>query len=330
MAQIVPGPRGIAESLGAGIGSGLQQLAEMKLKEMAQLKQQQRYSQGITPLFEKAGLSTDQAGQLGTLLASLGEKERTAAFQNISPFISLFRGTPAQTSQNGMQTNQKIEDIFKSPQQKIQEETLQLKREKAEREKDAQGRAEFQNVKPILEAQHQDYKSAKRLHKLATDMKKILLEVGEENWPTLLGQGPSFLIRDPKIRKYIAQSSTLMTLLAQSRKGQPSNYKTRLEGLGKASVDQPYQTQIELLDDVINDSNDVFQIQKDILNLKENNKGEYPRDLGQRLVELQEQRRGYPDGTVIEDDEGNYKIIINGQEQNIEPDDPRLAQLVGA
>ena len=115
-------------------------------------------------------------------------------------------------------------------------------------------------------------------------------------------------IRDPDVRKFIADADKLVILLSNTRKGQPTNYKTQLEKFAKADISQPIETMEGILNDVVEDS-DVSDRENEFISSSKNKETKkYPLDIAQRLsnFERQQKRAGLPnpydysEDTVIE------------------------------
>ena len=89
--------------------------------------------------------------------------------------------------------------------------------------------AEQARIEPFLKGQYEDFNMAKKLRSKAEGMLKILKEHKKE-WPGFVtGKFPESFHRNPAVRKYIADANTVVTLLANSRKGQPTNAKLRFD-----------------------------------------------------------------------------------------------------
>lgn len=145
--------------------------------------------------------------------------------------------------------------------------------------------AEDAAIAPFLRGQAEDFNSAQRIYNKASGMLKILKE-NKKDWPGWLGsKKPIDWHRNPAVRKYIADAGSLVSEIASSRKGQPSNFKIKLEQESKPELSQPYETQVALLEDLIQGSQKIFSIQKRINDIKKANNGRIPSDVRQKLIE---------------------------------------------
>jgi len=145
--------------------------------------------------------------------------------------------------------------------------------------------AEDAAIAPFLRGQAEDFNSAQRIYNKASGMLKILKE-NKKDWPGWLeSKKPIDWHRNPAVRKYIADAGSLVSEIASSRKGQPTNFKIKLEQESKPELSQPYETQVALLEDLIQGSQKVFSIQKRINDIKKANNGRIPSDVRQKLIE---------------------------------------------
>lgn len=295
----------LAGSLATGLGRGLTRIATNKANELhernayREQRNRQQQEQGelskrlqgldpaITPQIADYIVTLPQAQQLG-VLQMLGQgaqpQQAQGQEQEMEPMGTGLGGQPAAQSAQAPSFLQAISrggggvSGFDRKEQRA-EEKHQWEREK-------QNLAEYEKLEPFLKGQAEDFKNAKLLYKTAAEMKKNL-EENKNKWPATSGYLPSGFFRDKDIRKYIADSNKLVLLQAGARKGQPTNFKVKLEQLTKPELSQPYETQLELLNAYLNDAQEVFGSQRQIEQIKAENNGRYPRDLSQRLIESQ-------------------------------------------
>lgn len=283
MAQIINPQQTWQEALGSGLGSGIQTgvqaLLEQKLQAMGQEQQANQRQKALEGL-QKSGLLgeniTPDALQglkhvpetlLNTILKQKMQEPQNAAYARaLQGILGGDEGSVGQLPA-GL-----------SAQQAGQLAELGIKKQKQIRESQ-------KDIEPFLKEHGNDLKMSKELHKKATAMLENL-EKNKAKFPKgLFGYKPDILQRDPDVRKYVADANTLVSLLAGSRKGTPTNFKIRLEQLSKPSLNQPIETQEALLRDIIGSAEDVFKTDETIRNIKKENKGLYPRDLVSQLVE---------------------------------------------
>lgn len=257
---------GILGQLSQGVGRGLTRFAESKLQQLHQRQELGSMSDRIQGAFP--GITPEQAQYVATL-----------PHQYQIPLLQQFHAANQQQKPSFLQAiSQTGAQPFDRKEQRA-EEKHQLELEKGKL-------AEYEKLEPFLKGQAEDYKNAKNLSVVARRMKENLLK-NKKKWPGVTGYLPSSVFRDADIRKYIADANKLVLLSASSRKGQPTNFKVRLEQLTKPELNQPVQTQLDLLDDYINDADEVFGNQRNIDRIRQENNGRYPRDLAQRLIESQ-------------------------------------------
>jgi hypothetical protein len=178
-----------------------------------------------------------------------------------------------------------------------------------------------ESIAPFLETEAKDYRANLAASKLAQKMLTNLQEHKKE-WPGALvgnlpGPAQSLLVRNKHVREYVANANELVTLLAGTRKGVPTNFKIKLEQLSKADLGMPIGTQEEILKNIIAKKDEASDRQRFINSQKKN--GEYPHDLPQMVAQFdlaQDEPLSHPqfykDGTVIEEDDGKQYILKNG------------------
>ncbi len=187
---------------------------------------------------------------------------------------------------------------------------------------------EQQAITPFLHAEALDYKAQKKVTHLANQM-LANIEKNKKKWPgaivgNLPAQAQSLFIRDPNVRKYIADANSLVTQLAGTRKGAPSNFKLKLEALSKADLGMPVETQEEILKSLINQGKESDIRQKYINSLKTES-GIYPGDLERKVIEFEQAQEDplefpqyYEEGTIYQDEESGQEYeLIDGQWQEI-------------
>jgi len=199
----------------------------------------------------------------------------------------------------------------------------ELAREKHELSLRKQDFEEQKSLDPFLTEESKEYAAQEEVARIAEDMLKTLRK-NKSKWP---GAVPGFIstvtngafIRDPEIRKYIADADKLIIELGQTRKGVPSNYKLKLEALAKANLSQPVKTQEEILQSLI-DKKDRVQARQEFIEEQKDQNGNYPLDIKRRTLEYRKAIKAplkhtkffekyYGNGTIIEDDGVEYELI---------------------
>jgi hypothetical protein len=94
----------------------------------------------------------------------------------------------------------------------------------------------------------------------------------------------------------------------------------KLKQMAKANVSQPIQTQAALLNGILDQSNERKAATDYMESLRNQETGDFPKDLSSRVTEFrhaQEDPLKYPKyfrhNTIIEDDQGNIHMNINGK-----------------
>ena len=329
---------------GQGISSGLQALANLKLQDFSQRQQaalqQQIRNQQVAQRAQawQQGLGLPQGHPLGQLLGQAEPTEVRALLDRLEGLNVPMKGRPGQEQQPGAPQTQQLgggltlgpgsQERRHREQMDIAQKKLKLAEKREERaktlEERQQGYKEQQSLKPFLTESVKSYQNQKKASSLAQEMKEILQAKYKKFPGAITGNLPTTLqnlfIRDKDVRSYAAKANELVTLLAGTRKGLPTNFKIMLEKLSKADLNQPIGTQFELLDAVIRNTDKEKNLQKFIHSLKNKETGEYPLDLEQKTVEYDlagenplEYPEYYKEGTVYEDDNGKRFVVKNKQ-----------------
>lgn len=274
----------IGAALGQGLSQGLQSLVQNKMNTMLQQQQQHQTSQGLQALLPNV---TPQEIQNLSMLPqdtlNLFVKQKLQEPGNAAYLQALQQTLGGQPMEGGIAGGVNAQQATKLAELGLKRQSLEAKQQLAEKKHEEAGQ---EKVQPFLHAQAQDFNNSKKIYALAKRMKENL-DKNKVKWPGISGYLPDIAQRDKDVRKYIADSNQLVTLLAGSRKGQPTNFKIKLEALSKPQLNQPVETQEAILNDLLSSSKEVFNTQKQIAKLKEENGGKYPRDLETKLAELQ-------------------------------------------
>lgn len=302
--QLQRGPS-TGDVLAGGFSQGLQALADGKMRQITQHHQQilanqqrQQQQQEINLGLQKVGFTPEQSQQLAMLplpileevvkgkLREGNEQAYSQALQGILGEGQQPMGPALQQSANGLPHGINSQQATKLVELQLQKKALGEKKEKEER--DFQHKID-QDLKPILTEYTKDAKNAHHVKKVASEMLNYI-EKHKDEFP---GQAVGWLSEktgvhlNPKVRTYMAKANQLVTLLAHSRRGQPTNFKIKLEQAAKPSVDKPIETQEELLRGIISDADEALNIPSTIEGIRQSNNGRYPSDLGQLLLKNQ-------------------------------------------
>lgn len=286
---ILPREESWQSTLGSGLAQGLNALTQNKMKQIHAAK--------TAELFQNSGYTPEASH----LLAHL-QQQNPDHFHNVLSQL----GQGARQQMQG-QDGQQYQPIFggSSGVNDIQQQKLDQARDLADEKKN----------EPFLKGLAEDYRNAQVLRSKA----KSMLENLRKNKSKFPGQTKGLLVektgtekwlRDPNVRKYLADSTSLVTALANSRKGQPTNFKLKFEQLSKPDLTMPFETQEALLQDIIMNTDKVFRANKFISSQKESNQGKVPGDIRERLISS-----GLEDLEVGEGiDQGSISQFQSGQE----------------
>ena len=270
--------------------SGLVELSQ-HLEKQNQMSQQQPnpmqtqpdQQMPFQPQGQQPGNVLEQLLSYNTQKQAMGQQQpQGQQLGGLNALMGAQQGQVPQAAQPSQPAQEQFDysKLFQSSADRRSKETLGLK-------EGAQQFREQQSIKPFLHAEVEDYKAKKN----AGDIAKSMLEnikTNKDRWPgPLVGNLPvsaqNLIVRDKNVRKFIADANSLVTALAGTRKGVPTNFKLKLEALSKADLSQPIETQEELLKDVIKKSKQAADRQKYISGLKKD--GKYPLDIEQKVVE---------------------------------------------
>lgn len=207
------------------------------------------------------------------------------------------------------------------PKNRTGDEQNFLRKEQSEANK--QSFREQQALQPFLNKEAADIQAQKRSADIAEDMLDNLKK-NKKKWPGFFkGNLSAFagekVLRDPDIRKYIADAHKLVSAEANKRRGLPTNFKLKLEALSKADLSQPYETQVKLLEDIIA-SRDESRARQRFIDSQKDIQGNYPKDIQRKVIEFDDAMDNplkYPqyfsEGDEYEDNEGVNHTIKNGK-----------------
>lgn len=317
MANFIPTNTNWSEfgrTMGQAAMSPLQEKFDMMAMEKAQ-NMQQRLEQGKKDNFINILESLNYDPKLARLIANVDPKTAASLLSNLPAMSSpeqmlsdKFNQLPMEQQEQSVQPKMQIGEEqpgkqmqLNKPQtyQEIVSNALrpkmteyQERRAKAA-EESAQSRVEKEkwqqqsHIRSLIHEEQEDYKREKEVAKLANRMMGTLKKV-KNKWPNFFignmdERGRNLFIRDPEVRSLMAEANELMILKAQTRKGLPSNFKIKLEGLAKADVSQPYDTAESLIKDTLKSFNTKTDRIKYLLGQQKED-GTYPQDLETMLI----------------------------------------------
>ena len=344
------------QGLSSGLSQGMQALANMKMQQYAQRQQSARTQSaleqyGIPKGQAQAVSQMDPAMQqayfknylqapqneayanawqqlLGggqqTPMPGMGMQALTAGQQNGMPAM------PGQATQQGVPSlkglsREQIEKLgpialTEQYRQKKLASDATFKQQAADLAQEKQTTNEIEAVRPFIERENAQLKSLKNAADLAKTMQDIVKKsyhkfpgIVARNLPTSLGD---YLITDPDVSRYMSGLNEMPLLMAQTRKGMPSNYKIQLEQLAKARAGQPAKAQINILQEPINKYNEELQRSHFIESLRDKKTGLLPVNVEEKALQYDmamEKPLEYPDlfkeNTVIEENGKRYRLM---------------------
>jgi hypothetical protein len=225
-------------------------------------------------------------------------------------------GQPIQQPQQPDRATQ-IAQALMSPQEKRQQRTLELKEQEAlDRRQD--------KLKPFIDkVQNDDARWQNIRDKAATALQ--LLQKAKAKFPGYFtGNVPesmsSWVIRDPDVREYQGLINDLIPMLASEPGQRLTNMQLKLKQMAKANVSQPIETQVALLQGILDQSNLRKETTDFMESLKDQETGNFPKDVSSRVTEFrhaQEDPLKYPKyfkhNTIYQDDQGNVHMNVNGK-----------------
>ena len=253
----------LGSTLGTGLGQGLSMLAQNKMGEI-QMQKKAKAWEGIGLDPQMANFIVQQPEWL--------QKEWVRRLEGLGQQ----QGQQQMAGQDGQQQPQRpLFGKSVSGSSDIQRQKLQQARDIADEKKN----------EPFLKGLAEDYRNAQALRSKAKSMLENLQKNKAKFPHRLVGKAvPDWAYGDKDVRKYLADSTSLVTALANSRKGQPTNFKIKFEQLSKPDLSMPHETQVELLNDIIKNTDNVFKANKLISRQKELNQGKVPGDIRERLI----------------------------------------------
>lgn len=182
---------------------------------------------------------------------------------------------------------------------------------------------------PFLKDAQKAYEVGDKLESIVSEMKQLAQDSNFQGG-AISGKRPEFLMNDVT-RRYYALSQEVPALLAQGS-GVATNFKIKLQQASKASVDQPIETQLKLLDRALESgkklkrpfeaANQILEADPNVANLRtevfrnlhsgpKSAFGQQQLEVGSSLDELPDPS-SVPTGTIIEDDQGR-RLVSNGR-----------------
>jgi len=287
----------------------------------AWLGQQEQPQAGIGAL--------QQAGQMPGGLSALQQPQELQEPESIvgpytpyNPNIQGPQGVAAQQAQVMPQIQQpdrakQLQEAFMTPSQRAKQETLQLARQK-------ENRAQQQTLQPFITKVTERAERWKNIRGKAEKALELLQKAHDKFPGWFTGNLPEnvqpWLIRDPDVRDYQSLVLEMIPMIAaEGDDKRLTNLKLQLTKAAKPNVSQPIKTQMDVLEGIIDLSNEKKDINNFLLAQEDKATGFYPNDLRSRVSEFsaaQEDPLKYPryfkHNTIIED-HGKLFMNVNGK-----------------
>lgn len=237
MVQIVREP-GIGENIGTALGTGLSNLAALKIQQYQQKQQHKNLAQSLGAF----GISPDVANSLALLPPEL----QKAALQNL-PALQQFGQAPAAGEVGAGQQQPGINagELFKSPQMKLAEEKNVIARQKL--------------AQPVFKDIQEKAVPARQLVKYAEDALKNI----DKAYTGLRGKITPAYLQSEEGQKLISDLDNIVLLRSQQGKGVPTRMRLILEQGAKAQIWQQPKVIKEILNDILKDPDVLNPIYKD-------------------------------------------------------------------
>jgi len=270
------------------------------------------YEQALGPgwgklayLPEKMGLMAIQGGWNPGMQQQPGIQQNMEALgpnQAIQQPASALQN-PAATGNIGQAIGQ---GAYNTPQmiqaRKLQEQQQAFTREQNELKRAAKAKTE--EAANIQKTRKQDLEEAEKIAPFIKDQQassSIIRDVGKDarrlkqilarhkkDWPNwvsgfIQGKAGGVFTFDPEMREFYKLTSALPVKLGNALKGQPTNMKIKLVAEGKPDIASPWETNMELVQHLIDaDENDK---KRTSFRIKQKRNGKNPVDLDQRMAD---------------------------------------------
>jgi len=310
-------------NIGNALGSGIQDLANMKLQSIQQQLQKQQVKTGLK-----------------SLLPNLQEQQYEALSQTPMELLQPFLKQELKRPQEEAFARAILGDENQQPQignnaprlsgeQALKLSEHQLKKQKAINEENKQ------YVNPIIE-----------FHKPAVELEKKLDEaINLVKSGQLAGgiggrlQSATGLYNTDASQRYDTVINDIINAQAQFEKGNPGKFRLDAIRAGKAGLNQSDANKLKYLNTVrerTQDAQDEYNALQDIIKEHGDNQ---PRNINKYIQakvkqsdrtsrELEKRLGPVEEDTTVVEDNGEYFVVSNGRWNPIDQNDPRLMQLL--
>jgi hypothetical protein len=320
----------LGQSFGTGLSQGIQQLAQNKLDNLNKQLQSRQTSNALLQYYPELGQEGANAlSQLPPELQKIAykglEEQRFMKSQQqgamggggVNPMLGENEGPdygeqflksvgPARNPEQLAKNQAKAAEFSIKGQQK----NLELNEKRQEK------------IRPYVLKRTEQFENQRKASNLAKEM-LANIEKNKSKWPgAIKGNLPSWaqsvLIRDPDLRTYSANANELVTLMAGTRKGLPTNFKLKMEQLAKSDFSQPIETQEEILKKIVALGDEESTVNQYIDSLSDQY-GNYPVKLPSLVAKFENALDNplknpdfYEEGTVVEENNKQY-VLKNGK-----------------
>lgn len=341
----------IGTSFGSGLSSGLEALQKLRMEDMLARQQQTRTEKSLEPLFEQVK-GTPYEPALRALAKSdpkgLSKMVQNAVLggfnfgapqqaQNIptegypeqptgtSEDIFAQRKTPTPTGDFGEALRR---GVYETPALRQQRDIAEAKiKEGRAQEARKESRQRQKEIRKWVSEKEKDQTEWGQARKIASQMKDILLKHSKD-FPGRLeglfeGKLQAASIRNPSVRHYITLADKLVNQLSNTLTGRVTNYRERFVEKSKARIDQPIQTQLDILNDVLEEADRSDMRYGFIEKSRDPKTHDYPEDIQSKwhtyekaLNDPLKYPEEFPVGQRYQDDNGVIHKVIEDVQGN--------------
>lgn len=293
----------LGQAFGTGLGEGLSAIANQKINKFIRENNYKRYDE----VFKKAGYNPGVSQLLSHLAI-----DNPQGFHHILETLGAGTGIEQPMAQEGqnVQGSQSAQNIVQNATSAPQETSFaqQFARGVQSRKPSSEDKEAQKELNKFLQLQQKKYTTGKDLANTASDALRIL-EKEKKNLPSVLTRN------FPQKHNPLA-SSGVRTLEAAYNKiiqkaaaaeatgtgSRVTNAMLKLAEMAKASLNQPYETQKEILEGMIKYGNELEREKKLSLEIKKKHGGKYPTNLADLLAEaeFEGEEKGIEEGSQEE------------------------------
>lgn len=284
----------LGQSFGTGLSDALGTLANQKINKILKENHYKQYGD----VFQKAGYNPG----ISQLLSHLAV-DNPQGFHNILETLGAGQGATESNPQSNQsnqldQSNPIAQNIAQAATSAPQETTFAQQFAKGIQSKKptAEDKAERTELNKFLSKQQKKYEASEELGDLAEETLKYL-KTNKKHLPSFpWNQLPTWIQNNKALSKlksdYAKISGKVAAAEAAGTGFRSGKALLDLAQASKSAVDQPYETQEELLKDLIAERNKQRKIKKSMLDIKSKHGGKYPLGLEDMLTEAEFEGEG--------------------------------------